>query len=184
MATDIDEEHLARLRVRFRGRPNLRAARWTSPRPSDFEDLRGQFDTVVCLNVVEHVEDDLLALRNIRSALQPGGRAIVLVPQDQSVYGTLDEVLGHFRRYSQAGLKARMEEAGFEVEQIFEFNRVTRPGWWWNGRVLRRRSFGRWQLRIFDALVPLWRRIDRAIPWKGVSVIGVGRVPDRLARES
>ena len=177
MATDIDEEHLGRLRVRFRGRPNLSSGKVDLTSPADFGDLRGKFDTEVCLNVVEHVKDDLLALSNIRSALQPGGRAIVLVPQDQSIYGTLDEVLGHYRRYSAAQLKERMEAAGFQVERIFEFNRATRPGWWWNGRVLRRRSFGRWQLRLFDALVPLLRRIDHWIPWKGVSVIGVGVVP-------
>src|SRR5205814_10297749 len=117
-------------------------------------------------------------------ALAPGGRAISLVPQDQSVYGTLDEVLGHFRRYSSAQLSKRMEEAGFVMESTLHFNRVTRPGWWWNGRVLKRRSFGRLQLRVFDALVPLWRRLDNAIPWKGVSVIGVGKVPDVLDRQS
>jgi SAM-dependent methyltransferase len=132
---------------------------------------------VVCLNVVEHVEDDLGALRNIRGALGPGGRAIILVPQDQEVYGTLDEVLGHYRRYSAAELRERMEAAGFEVERVFEFNRVTRPGWWLNGRVLKRRSFGRMQLRVFDALVPVWRRLDGVLPWRGVSVIAVGIVP-------
>jgi glycosyltransferase involved in cell wall biosynthesis len=177
MATDMDEEHLGRLRVRFRGRPNLTVRKVDLRLPEDFRDLRGTADTVVCLNVVEHVKDDLLALRNIHSALGPEGRAIILVPQDQSVYGTLDEVLGHFRRYSTAGLTSRMEAAGFEVERVFEFNRVTRPGWWWNGKVLRRRTFGRFQLKVFDALVPVWRRLDRMIPWKGVSVIAIGRVP-------
>ena len=62
------------------------------------------------------MEDDLGALRNIFSVLKPGGRAIILVPQDQKAYGTLDEVLGHYRRYSEAQLRARMEKAGFEVE--------------------------------------------------------------------
>jgi len=182
MATDIDEEHLGRLRVRFRGRPNLSSRKVDLTAPGDFEDLRGQFDTVVCLNVVEHVKDDLMALRNIRSALQPGGRAIVLVPQDQSVYGTLDEVLGHFRRYSQAGLKARMEEAGFEVEQIFEFNRVTRPGWWWNGASC---GVGPLEDGSYESLT---RSSRYGVGWivlsrgRVVSVIGVGRVPDLLVR--
>ena len=176
MATDLEEEHLGRLRVRFQGRPNLTSRLADLTAPADFADLRGGFDTVVCLNVVEHVEDDLLALRNIHSALEPGGRAIILVPQDQSVYGTLDEVLGHYRRYSVEQLHKRMEEAGFEVERVFDFNHITRPGWWFNGRILKRRSFGRMQLRIFDALVPLWRQIDRLIPWKGVSVIAIGKV--------
>lgn len=176
-ATDLDEEHLGRLRVRFQGRPNLNSALVDLTNPVDFTELRGRFDTVVCLNVVEHVKDDQLALRNIFSALAPGGRAIVLVPQGQEVYGTLDEVLGHYRRYSADQLRNRMSEAGFQVEQVFEFNHVTRPGWWFNGRILKRRSFGRMQLRVFDALVPLWRRLDRFFPWKGVSVIGIGKVP-------
>jgi glycosyltransferase involved in cell wall biosynthesis len=177
VASDIDEEHIARLRVRFRGRPNLEIRRCDLCDAADFQPLLGLFDSVVCLNVVEHVEDDLGALRNIFSALKPGGRAIILVPQDQKAYGTLDEVLGHCRRYSEAQLRARMEEAGFEVERVLQFNRVTRPGWRLNGQVLKRRSFGRFQLKVFDALVPLWRRIDGYFPWPAVSLIAVGVVP-------
>ena len=138
MASDIDEEHMARLRVRFRGRPNLEIRKCDLCDSSDFEPLRGAFDSVVCLNVVEHVKDDLGALRNIFSALKPGGRAVILVPQDQKAYGTLDEVLGHYRRYSEAQLRERMEAAGFEVERMLHFNRVTRPGWRFNGQVLKR----------------------------------------------
>jgi glycosyltransferase involved in cell wall biosynthesis len=179
VASDFDDEHIGRLRVRFRGRPNLAIRKVDLTASADFEDLHAnhaRFDTVVCLNVVEHVADDLLALRHIHSALAEGGRAIILVPQDQRVYGTLDEVLGHYRRYSAGGLRARMQEAGFEVERILEFNRVTRPGWWFNGRILKRRTFGRMQLRIFDALVPLWRKLDRHLPWPAVSVIAIGKV--------
>jgi glycosyltransferase involved in cell wall biosynthesis len=176
VVSDVDDEPLARLRVRFRGRPNLTAHRCDITRPADFEDFRGRFDTAVCLNVVEHVEDDLLALRNIRSALKPGGRAIILVPHDQAVYGSLDKVLGHYRRYSEEQLRIRMEEAGFEIEQMLHFNRVTRPGWRLNGQILKRESFGRFQLLAFDALVPLWRRIDRMLPWKAVSIIAIGLV--------
>ena len=179
VATDIDDEHLARQRVRFRGRPNVEIRKCDLCRAEDFAGLEGQFDTVVCLNVVEHVKDDLAALRNIRSALAPGGRAIILVPQDQRVFGSLDEVLGHHRRYSEPQIQERMIEAGFVMDRTLHFNRITRPGWWWNGRVLRRRSFGRLQLRMFDWLVPLWRRIDGVLPWTAVSVIAVGKTPMR-----
>jgi hypothetical protein len=92
-----------------------------------------------------------------------------------SVYGELDRVLGHCRRYSAGELRGKMEEAGFEVEEIFEFNKVTRPGWWWNGRVLKRRRFSRVQLGVFDRLVWLWKVVDAWLPWKGTSVVGVGR---------
>jgi glycosyltransferase involved in cell wall biosynthesis len=176
VATDIDNEHLARLRVRFRGRPNLEIRKCDLCDAADFAELKEKFDTVVCLNVVEHVSDDLAALRNIRSALAPGGRAIVLVPQDQGVFGTLDEVLGHCRRYDPTQLQKLMDNAGFVLDRTIQFNRVTRPGWWWNGRVLKRRSFGRLQLRVFDWLVPFSRRVDAMLPWSAVSLICIGRV--------
>lgn len=177
VASDIDGEHLARLAARLSHRPNVRTARVDLTRGEDFEPLRGLVDTVVCLNVVEHVEDDRLALLHLHGVLAPGGRAIVLVPEGQGIYGELDVVLGHCRRYAERELREKMEQAGFEVERIFGFNRVTRPGWWWNGRVLKRRTFSRVQLWIFDRLVWLWKRVDGWLPWPGVSLIAVGRKP-------
>ncbi len=175
IASDIDEEHLARLRTRLAHRPNFRAVTCDLSRGEDFDGLEGQVDTVVCLNVLEHVEDDRAGLANINRALMPGGRAIILVPEGMSVYGELDRVLGHCRRYTAAELRSKIEAAGFVVEEMFEFNRVTRPGWWWNGRVLKRRRFSRLQLGVFDRLVWLWKRVDGVIPWKGTSVVAVGR---------
>jgi SAM-dependent methyltransferase len=177
VASDVDEEHLARLRVRFQNRPNFECVSCDLCDPGDFSALGGGFDTVVCLNVLEHVRDDLEGLRNIRSALAPGGRAIVLVPQDQSIDGTLDKALGHCRRYSASELRKRMEQAGLRVERMLEFNRITRPGWYLNGRILRRTDFSAFQLRVFDLLVPLWRRIDTTLPWPAVSLIAIAVNP-------
>ena len=174
VATDIDSEHLAALGTRFQNRPNLQIRHCDLTNAKDFVPFAGEFDTVICLNVVEHVEDDMLALRNIASALQAGGRAIVLVPQGQSIYGSLDEVLGHFRRYSEEELRRKMEAAGLRVERIIRFNRVTRPGWYLNGKLLKKRTFGRFQLWVFDRLVWLWRRLDGLLPWKPVSIIAIG----------
>jgi len=175
IATDIDAEHLARLGVRFQNRPNVRLMRCDLSSIEDFVPFAGKADTVICLNVLEHIEDDAIGLKNIASALAPNGRAIVLVPQDQSIYGTLDEVLGHYRRYSEAQLRSKMEQAGFEIERVLRFNRITRPGWYVNGRVLKRKHFSRVQLWFFDRLVWLWKRIDPLIPWPAVSIIAVGR---------
>jgi glycosyltransferase involved in cell wall biosynthesis len=173
VASDIDDEALARLRTRFQHRPNLRVAHCDLTDPADFEPFAGRMDTVVCLNVLEHVADEFNALRNIHSVLAPGGRAIILVPHDQAIYGTLDEVLGHYRRYAHHELKSRMEEAGFRVEHILEFNRISRPAWNFSGRVLKRRTLGTTQLKIFDRFVWLWRGIDRSLPWPPTSIIAV-----------
>jgi glycosyltransferase involved in cell wall biosynthesis len=175
VATDLDAEHLERLRARLSTRPHLETAILNAARAEDGLPFRGQMDTVVCLNVVEHIEDDLGALRNIHAALAEGGRAIILVPEGQSIYCSLDEELGHFRRYSEDQLRGRMVQAGFKVEAMLRFNRVSRPGWWLNGKILKRRSISRGQLKNFDRLVWLFRRIDRHLPWPPTSIIAIGR---------
>ncbi len=173
VATDIDEEHLARLLTRFPHRPNLEVRFCDLSRDEDFAPLRDQMDSVICLNVLEHVEDDDAGLRNIHSALRPGGLAIVLVPEGQGIYGTLDEALGHYRRYSHLELRLKMEKAGFRVNRILDFNRISRPGWYVAGRVLKRTSLGRFQMKIFDRFVWLWRRLDPILPWPPTSIIAI-----------
>jgi SAM-dependent methyltransferase len=175
VATDLDGEHLERLRVRLSGRPNLEIALLDASRAEDYLPFRGQMDTAVCLNVLEHIEDDRGALLSIHAALQDGGRAIILVPEGQSIFSSLDEELGHWRRYSEEQLRLRMTEAGFVVEAMLRFNRISRPGWWLNGKILKHRTISRHQLKNFDRLVWLFRRIDAYLPWSPTSIIAVGR---------
>lgn len=175
VATDIDHEHLDRLFNRLANRPNLEIAELNAARAEDQWRFQGQMDTVICLNVLEHIEDDLGALRHLRLLLEDGGRAVILVPSGQGLYNSLDEELGHFRRYSEAQLRERMTAAGFDVETVLCFNRASRPGWWLNGTILKRRTISRLQLRNFDRLVWLWRRVDAHLPWQQTSIIGIGR---------
>ena len=172
-ATDTDEEHIALLRTRFQYRPNFLISRCDLQCTDHFEEFRERFDTVVCLNVLEHVEDDRTGLANIRETLVPGGRALLLVPQGMSIYGTLDKALGHCRRYSEAELRSKIEAAGFRIERMLHFNRVTRPAWFLNGRVLKQNTFSDFQLGVFDRLVWLWRKLDTILPWKSVSLIAI-----------
>ena len=134
-------------------------------------------DTVVCLNVLEHVADSDGAAKNLFNVLQSGGRAIVLVPQGQEIFGALDVALGHYLRYSEAQLKQRLEKAGFVVERIIQFNRISRPGWWFTGKVLGRQTLARFPMRVFNSLVWLWRKIDGSLPWPSISIIAIARKP-------
>ena len=131
------------------------------------------FDTCICLNVVEHVERDVEALRNIRSALAPGGRAIVLVPNGPKLYSPLDEVLGHRRRYSKEMLESAARQAGFEVDRILGFNRLGSVAWFVNGKILRRRHFGLAQIWILNALSPILGVLDAVLPFPPLSHIAV-----------
>jgi len=130
-------------------------------------------ESIVCLNVLEHVNDDMQGLRNMYDSLKPGGRALVLVPQGQELYGTLDEVLGHYRRYSREELQTKMQQAGFRVENIVSFNRAACPGWYMTGKIFKRNLISPVQLKMFDRLVWLWRRVDNVLPWGSASIIGV-----------
>jgi glycosyltransferase involved in cell wall biosynthesis len=184
VATDIDREHLERLGNRLSHRPNLEIAELNAAHPENHAPFQGRMDTVICLNVLEHIEDHMAALRNIRSMLTAGGRAIVLVPCGQSIYNCLDEELGHFLRYSEEQLRERMTAAGFHVETILRFNRASRPGWWLNGSILKKRTISRLQLRNFDRMVWLLRRIDAYLPWQQTSIIGIGRRAETPELES
>ena len=177
IASDIDQEHLSRLQSRLRHYLNVEPRTCDLSKSSDFENLRGAVDTVICLNVLEHIEDDLGALRNIYGALTPGGRAIVLVPCGQEIFGQLDVILGHCRRYSEDQLQRVFERAGFQIERILHFNRISRPSWYITGKLAKRSRISRFQLKIFDRLVWLWRRIDRFIPWKPTSLIAIATKP-------
>ena len=177
-ATDIDPMHLSYLRSRFRDYPYLSVYEIDVQSVAHFSDIRQQFDTVICLNVLEHVLDYEASLRNIYFALQPGGRAIVLVPQGQWLFGSLDRVLGHQLRYSKKLLSQRSEEVGFKVERILSFNRIGVLPWFVNGKILRKKTFGRFQLKIYDSLVWLWRILDRVLPLPGLSIIAILTRPE------
>jgi glycosyltransferase involved in cell wall biosynthesis len=184
-ATDVKSEYLDYLETMQTTRPYMRVGYTNAMEPDSFP-ARESFDTVVCLNVVEHIEDDVGALRNVWNVLEPGGRAVILVPNGPNLYGSLDKVLGHCRRYTTEQLVAVSQEAGFHVEEVLKFNRPGVPAWWLNGKILKRETFGLGQIRLLNVLTPLFRLIDPMIPLPPLSIIAILRkqedsagVPDR-----
>lgn len=171
--TDTREEYLDRLRQRFAGHPNIAVAYLYLP--NDVGALGGQrFDTAICLNVLEHVDDDISSLAAMRGLLAPSGRLVLLVPALPALYGTIDRALGHHRRYTRAGLRDLLRATGFRSLHLEYFNLAGVPGWWFAGRVLRRQTIPAGSLQLYDALVPLFR-LERLIPWRvGQSLIAIG----------
>jgi SAM-dependent methyltransferase len=174
VAADIDRVHLDRLAAQFEQRPNFET-RWCDLNcPDHFSEFVGRLDTVICLNVLEHVEDDMAGLRSIHSVLKPGGRAIVLVPCGRELFGTLDTALGHYRRYSWEELSEKMAQTGFIVDHVLNFNKISRPAWYVSGKILKRTVLNPGQLRLFDQFVWLWRWLDPLLPWGPTSIIAIG----------
>jgi SAM-dependent methyltransferase len=119
------------------------------------------FDTVLCINVLEHIEDDVAALQHMWQVLQPGGRLLLLVPAGRYMYGSLDRALGHFRRYDRPQLQQAVEKAGFQPLQLRYMNLAGIPGWWLNSRLLKRELLPEDQLRWFNRLAPFFIRSER-----------------------
>jgi glycosyltransferase involved in cell wall biosynthesis len=173
VASDINPHYLRYLQSYSYGKPYLDVLKVNAEEAEDFSGLEGKYDTVLMINVLEHVADEGQALKNVYAALANGGRAIILVPQHPGIYGTLDEVLNHRERYTREKLIASITQAGFRIDALFDFNRVSIPGWWLNGSVLKRNRFSRVQLKTLDLLMPILSRIDRFWPWTGLSLIAV-----------
>jgi 2-polyprenyl-3-methyl-5-hydroxy-6-metoxy-1,4-benzoquinol methylase len=144
----------------------------------DLVELASQrFDTVFCVNVLEHIEDDREALRMFHRVLSPGGHALIWVPAVQAAYGPLDAELGHFRRYSKASLGAAFESAGLDIVSLRYSNPIGLLGWMFNARVLKSRAHSLGQVRLFDNLIAPWALpAERLVPPPiGLSLIAVGR---------
>jgi glycosyltransferase involved in cell wall biosynthesis len=176
VAADDNPSYLERLAANFSNNPNVLTAEINLECSDGILKLKEhRFDTIVCVNVIEHLKPDEEVLRRFFEVLQPGGRAIILAPQGRWLYGSIDRALDHHRRYSRAEIRQKMERAGFEIDEIFGINRVAPPFWLLNGRVLRRTSVPGAQVRFFDRLVPLVKIFDRFLPLPPLSIIAIGR---------
>jgi SAM-dependent methyltransferase len=177
--TDTDEWYRGQLRASHGSDPTVVIDSLTLPddrAPLVFAPFR--LDTVIALNVVEHISDDVGALRTMGQMVGHGGRVVALVPALEWLYGSLDEELQHQRRYSRRALQGAVEAAGLRVEALIWFNFVGIAGWWWNAKVRRTSRIPRNQLLKFDALVPLLR-MERYVPLpcaQSLIVVGVNDV--------
>jgi len=119
------------------------------------------------------LDDDEQALKNIAGLLSDQGKAIILVPRGQDVYGSLDEVLGHKRRYSEEVIRLLSQKAGFDVEKIIPFNRVSTIPWWINGKILKKKTFSLFQLFFMNLMTPIFKKIDCFLPVPSLSYIAI-----------
>ncbi len=110
----------------------------------------------------------------MRRLLTSHGRLVLLVPALPVLYGSLDRMLGHFRRYTKSILRERYAAAGLTMRHLEYFNLAGIPGWWVTGRVLRKTMIPTGPLALFDRLVPLFR-LERFVPFRiGQSLIAIG----------
>ena len=179
VASDLDPVALEYLRGAFLEDASVRVASYRFPlRPEEREELRTErVDTIVCLNVLEHIEQDTATLADFAALLPSGGRLVLIVPALARLYGTLDEHLRHFRRYEKAELEKKIGDTGLVLEDCRFLNRIGILGWYVSGRILRRRILPRGQLVAFKFLMPLLRREETRPPSVGMSLLAIARKP-------
>jgi len=178
LGADIDAELVLRARAAV---PNVDLVVADVATPGFGEALRGRrFDTVLCVNVLEHVREQKAGLANMMAALEPGGHLLLFVPAFNALYNDLDRLAGHVRRYRRAEVRQLLVEAGADVVKLEYFNPAGGIGWWANrflshgtlesgsveGQV---RFFDRWVVPISRAINPVTRHFF------GQSVLAVAR---------
>ena len=178
--SDLREEYCTYLSSKFNNHPLLDGVVQLDLSVDSLEtekpELIGQFDTVITSNVIEHIEDDVNAIRNCKKMLAKHGNLIILVPAFQSFYNGFDKELGHYRRYSAKKLSGLMQAEGMQVIHTQYFNTAGLLGWFFSGAVMKKKVIPNNQLQLFEKLVPVVRLIDKLTLHKaGLSVIAVAR---------
>lgn len=175
IVADMNENYLRIVEDKFRGHSNLKEVLLWDIRQEPPKNLGVSIDTIVCSNVLEHVEDDGAVLENFYQLLPAGGRIIVLVPALKILYNVLDQELGHFRRYGKEELIQKLTLNGFKIRYLKFFNFFGILGWFVNGKLLRRQSLSPRQVRIFNKMVPFLIMVEKIIPlFVGQSLIAAG----------
>jgi 2-polyprenyl-3-methyl-5-hydroxy-6-metoxy-1,4-benzoquinol methylase len=183
LATEYSPLNLSALQERFGASPRVRVEPCDLSGDAALAFREFDLDTVISLDVIEHLQDDLHALRIFREVLSPAGRVLIKVPAHPLLFGAVDVASAHFRRYRKAELRDKLARAGFEVERITHMNMAATLPYFVKSRVLKRRtnfsnSIDPNRLGLYDRLIPWLERAERILPVPfGLSLIAVGRKP-------
>lgn len=177
--SDLRENYLDYLRKEFAGSPSLLGIYNMDLVHPQFDELYKDqletYDAVFALNVVEHIENDVLAMKNIKKLLKTGGKAVILVPAYQALYNRFDKELEHYRRYNRAGLAKVFNDAGYKIVHKQNFNFMGIPGWYISGKLQKNKTIPKGQMSLYNKLVPLFKIADKVMFNSiGLSVVIVG----------
>ncbi|MBF0504886.1 MAG: class I SAM-dependent methyltransferase [Candidatus Omnitrophica bacterium] len=137
----------------------------------------GIADTITCINVLEHIEKDVTALKHMGHLLKKGGKAVIFVPALPGIFGTLDSSVGHYRRYTKKTLSVALKEAGFVVTDAYYMNMFGILTWFLTGRILKQKEFHKDACHMLDRIVPSLRALESwGSPPVGQSLIMVARI--------
>ena len=174
ICTDGNEFFVDMTNRRFGHLENIRVLHLNMCDPAMTIDLRDEhLDTVVCLNMLEHIEDDMRVLKKCHEILEPGGKLIVLVPANPALMSPCDQTLGHRRRYTQESLRSKLTSAGFKISHTSQYNTLGAWAWRWN-KLRGRSALTARQIKLFQWFLPLAKAVDMLHIGGGLSILAVG----------
>lgn len=168
---DYDQQYLEIVKSKY---PEVKTFQFDLQTARISSSLVGKFDTVIAINVLEHLPDLTLVLDHISQMLRPGGKLIVVIPAFKFAYGTLDRNLGHVRRYTNKQFQMYLKKAGLSQLSSRYFNFWGLLGWMVNSRIFKRIVIPASQVRIFDLLFRPWMELERYLKLPlGLSLLSV-----------
>jgi hypothetical protein len=172
--TEADPGRLVALKERFAGNPGVTVRELLLP-----SEETARHSAVVSYNVLEHIRDDIGALRTMRSLVRPGGHVIIVVPAFPFAMSPADIATGHVRRYTRRTMRAAMTQAGLEIDTLRYANSLGLIGYYVSTSLLRQTPGPGPMVKFYDSVVaPATRLIERVVrPPFGQSVLAIGRRP-------
>jgi 2-polyprenyl-3-methyl-5-hydroxy-6-metoxy-1,4-benzoquinol methylase len=160
--TDVSVTYVQSLKIKYSSFKNVSVSRMDLNNKEEYSKIGYEkYDTIVAINVLEHVRDDLLALHEIYKMLKKDGILIILVPCHKFLYNVIDKNIGHYRRYTKKELYDKIKETNFTAVCMYYFNTMGVVGWYFSGNVLKNGAISPTASRWFDRLVPLLGYLDR-----------------------
>lgn len=160
---DYEQHYVERLAREYQHYPNMKFYQ-TDLNKIDVEPPpENQFDSIICVNVLEHIEHHGRALDGFFKLLKPGGKLMLYVPAHPFLHCEMDDHLGHFRRYTPSLMKELASKHGFEAALVEYANLFGWFGWFLNGKILHKKILGSSQLSFYESLTPIFQFIERSI---------------------
>ncbi len=168
-AVDINKEYVALTRQKVLGKAQVGLG---DIEKGKYFFSNRKFDSIVCLNVLEHIKDDQTALNNLFQLLNKSGKVILLVPAHQFLYGEIDKSIDHFRRYNKSEIGKRLEEIGFRIVESRRLNFLGAVGWFMAGKILKETVVKKGNIKIFNLIAPIFLKLESLVEFPvGISVL-------------
>lgn len=172
---DSDRKMIEEMRAQYAGRKNVEFIRVDVTNQDEMLAFKNKEpDSILCVNVLEHIEEDVVVLNNMWALLPPNGHLCLLVPAFQFLYGTLDSLDGHFRRYNKRLLSDKLKDLPGRMVRQYYFNMIGSLGWFLKGKILREKNQSDANYQVMNLLIPIFSKIERVFrPPFGMSLIAI-----------